>query len=288
MTVEIRDLEGPTRASEEAVERVKRRLEHVPLGPPPGPRLPRWLGPAALGGGVLLAAALWWSTPTLLPVGPLESTVVAGGLTFEPAGRGSLEGTLAEPVVRWESGELQARADRDLTLHTRELHAVGQGDVLLSRSAAGTTLSVRGGSVRVDCLADADGTLEAGAQILCRPVSADSSLARLRRLEPTARLGEIDRALGLVEGTEAARAELGVLRISTLLESGRRPEALSAARDWLAAGGTLRRPEVLRLAAGLALELEGCAGSLELLTELAPHDSEARVALTACDPEENR
>ena len=101
-------------------------------------------------------------------------------------------------------------------------------------------------------------------------------------LAPSELLDEIEAGLARSEGTDVARAELGLLRAFTLASAERPQAALHAARAWLDEGHTLRRDKVQRLAAGLALQLEGCEGALPYLEALGADDPEARAAVQNC------
>lgn len=290
MNLEPKDLEPATRASDDAVQRVKRRLEGVPVGPPGGTS--PWIAGAVVVGGAALAllGAAWLSLETPLPNGPIEGVLDHPKLHLEPEGTGLLEGTAAAPRVRWDGGRLVLEAEVPTVVRTRELELVGEGRFTVTRSMGGSRVEVEAGRVQVTCVEDPDGTLGDGQALGCRPVSADSALGRIQSvtLGLPERLAEIDRAEALAQGTPEARAELGVLRIATLLEAQQPEAALAASRSWLERGSPVRRDEVLRLASALALQTEGCSGAVPLLRALAPTDPEARAALETCTEGENR
>jgi hypothetical protein len=240
------------------VERVKARLNATPL--PAAPlHLARWLGAAGLLMGAGSLVAVWWArtAPDALP-----------------------------ELIHWESGRLALNAASPVLLQTREGQAVGKGDVAVERDALGTRFLVQQGRLAVNCVADDDAVIDAG-EALCRPVSADTMLGRIRALQtlggsPEALLNEVDLAQSRDEGSPPARDELGALRVTLLEATGRPDEALAQARAWLDAGSTVRRNDVLRVAASLALTAEGCAGALPHLNELAASDRQAAAVLSVC------
>lgn len=287
----LQALPGPPEGAE---ARVRARLDDAPSTPPLrlGRLIMAGLAAASLVGLSLVGTGLYLSapsTPTPVDLDLTDAPASATDLDLRPSGAGHLGGTSAAPVLSWDAGAVELDATAPVVLATRELRATGQGRATLTRDALGTHLRVDAGRFDVDCLADdAPGAVGEGSGRLCRPVSADTMLGRVRALSataaPTSLLDEIALGLSRDEGTEAARAELGVLRVATLDAAGRPEEALAAARAWLEDDTSLRRDEVQRLAAGLALALEGCSGALPHLRALADTDDEAAAALTSCSP----
>jgi len=292
----------------DAVARVQARLDDPPAAPP---RLGRPGLRATLLGVIasVLALVAWVLVPSPTD-SPLEAPPVApasapaprldrplpGAASLPPAvvraaGEGHLGGTPERPVVSWFSGELEldGTAARQLTVTTREatLISTDGGRLGVVRDPLGSHVRVLDGSVRATCHAEGpvDRVLIAGDTLTCLPVSIDGMLGRLRAQDPPtpqARLHAITHALSRPQGSDVARAELGALRIATLVELGRPDQALSTAEAWLDSGHTVRRTEVLRFAASLALSRHGCERALPHLTALAPHDDEARAALNTC------
>lgn len=287
----LQALPGPP---EGAVARVRARLDDAPATPPL--RLGRLVAAgsvaAALVGISLVGGALYLAAPVApadVDLDLTEAPTTLPDLALDPAGAGHLGGTTVAPVLSWDAGTVDLDAASPLVLATRELRATGTGRATLTRDALGTHLRVDAGTFDVDCLADTSAApMGEGSERLCRPVSVDTMLGRVRALSATATPGSLldEIALGLSrdQGTDAARAELGVLRVATLDAAGRPEEALAAARAWLDDDTSLRRDEVQRLAAGLALALEGCSGALPHLRALADTDDEAAAALTSCSP----
>lgn len=214
--------------------------------------------------------------------------IAAGGVGL--AGLALAAGWLLAPApvqvqqIAWDDG--QTEVDGPMELTTRELHATGSALATVERSALGTLLTVHRGELAVDCLADTDATLLSGQSLRCRPVTGEASLARLRQLDaeqrPVAELeAERQRALTLPTDPPAA-AELTRLEHVYLLRQRDETAALASARAWLDAGHSLRRNEVQRTAASLALQLEGCDGALPHLDALASTDPEAAHAAATC------
>ena len=285
-----------------AEDRVRARLAASPTRrrPAVGPAL--WL-PVAVAIAGLVAAGIGFSLRRDAPI-PLDTplshdAVAVGGLTLSPQGIGTLEGTSHTPTIGWEAGSLAVDVDPDagidLDVRTREASVRVTGTAFdVVRDALGTRVDLHRGSVVVTCaIDDAPRPLAPGDTITCPPVSADGMLGRVRGLARDgtghdALIDEIDAGLEREEGSPEARVELGVLRISSLARSEARAEALADARVWLDAGHTLRRPDVLRIAASLALDLEGCPGAEPHLDALASTDLQAALALARCTPERAR
>lgn len=287
-----------------AAARVKARV----AGLRPGKRRP-WarVGAAALLGASLLGvlgAALFGEgaplarlvdAPVALDVSGGQA-IVLGGATVDADGHGTLAGTLAQPRLTWRDGRVRVDAtSADMLLETREAEVrVRRRALALSRDVAGTTVEAGRDGAVVRCLVDgAKHDVPAGARFTCPPVSAEGMLGRARHERAAGASGDVvlatvEAGLSRPTGAPAARAELAVLRMQLAVEAGRNREALADARNWLATGPTLRRPEVERLAAALALTEEGCAGALPHLDALAPTSLDAALRLAACAPDRAR
>ncbi len=270
----------------------------------PGPRWWLWAGGVALTASAAAAAWVTLQAPPPAPPAPLAQTLQsAGGWTSESllnevslsfSGNGAVKGTTVKPEISWERGtvnvEVQPNRGIDLTVTTREadVRVVGTG-FSVTRDALGTRVAVLHGKVAVTCTSGESVTLEGGASHVCLPNSPAALLGRARAQEaagaPAADvLATLERGLALTS-PGPVQDELRVRRIEVLVQVGKGPEALEAARAYLDGGAALRRVEVRRMAANLAYSAGGCAAARNDLialggaTDATPED---RARLTAC------
>jgi len=258
---------------------------------------PRWgvWGVAVAGTAIAAAVALWVSTraadPIMHPdVGPAPVTLaielsspaapremeIADGIDVVVEGRGEVGGTPTAPELRWSQGTVGVSVEpgRGLALAviTREARVRVVGTAFeVHRDALGTAVSVSHGRVEVTCTSGGVSLLEPGESITCLPVTAASLLARAHALvdrgsDPEDVLATLQ--LGQRIAAPPVDAEIAVLRMRTLIESGARSRAFDEAEAWLATGRPERRPEVLAIAATLAYGAGGCAFAAPYLDEL--------------------
>lgn len=251
------------------------------------PLVPLVLGAGAFGLVAALALAVV-AARLLAPGGPSDrpidvalapgepgSTSPSPGVALSWQGAGSVGGTEANPEIRWTQGKVGVEVEPGrgigLTVVTREAEVRVIGTVFdVERDALGTRVDVRRGTVGVDCAAGDDHVLHAGDTVTCAPTTAPGLLGRANALKaagapPAEVLTAVD--AGLPTATGPFAAELLALRTEMLAEVGRDADAVDAADRYLAAGGP-RRIDVLRIAAGSALAVGGCARALPYLHQL--------------------
>ena len=257
-------------------------------------RWPVIIGGSLVGGLAFAAAGLTvggvapWSVRDL--DAPLETTArTLRDAELRPDGEGRLLGTTSAPSVLWEQGVLEVQTARELSVLTREGEfRIGAGAATLLRDGRGTTVQAHGGTATVTCEGSEPKTLGSEGSALCRPISAEGMVGRVRLLDVDGLpadelLAEIELGLTLPATGPIATNELQTMRVFQLDRAGRADEALAAARSWLDEGHDSRRAAVQRLAGSLALRLEGCDGARAHLQALAADDADARAALAACD-----
>jgi hypothetical protein len=258
----------------------------------PAPRPRRLLVPVATGAVLAFAAgaalAIFLPQETVEPPAPhtiaLTSEVQATTATPVPGivltyeGKGEVTTWEGKPHVEWRLGRLDVEVEPDkgldLTVSTREgeVRVVGTG-FRVERSPLGTDVSVRHGRVEVRCDGAAARFLGAGESASCLPTSPAGLLGRARQLyevhAPASDvLSAIDRGMQTAEGS--IETELRVLRIRTLLDDGRKDEALADAEAFLAGTTELRRTDVLRMAIEADPRCKRARPFLEALAERAP------------------
>lgn len=263
------------------VARVTRRLRQAPTASPW-----RW-SVVALAAAVALAAvvAAWPSAPRVADV----------RMAFD--GVGHVERSGAAPLVVWESGtaHLDVTPQRGLALSVRTPEAVIQvvGTVFdVHRQAHSTRVTVERGAVDVECVGNAHVLVPAGESVTCLPGTLDGWVARALELpDPAARLEAVDRALGLVGGSEAVQTELLALRVTTLTALGRGEEAFDTAQGVAARPGA--PAAVLAFVARERFAREGCGAVPAVYAALAVEPSAPEGLLAAScvadsDPAEAR
>ena len=262
-------------------------------------RRPARRSPLRLGllGAAALATLLLWPRPAALSLALVEEGTLqpVPGLSLAVAGRGELGGTEAAPRLEWLEGELSVDLDPsahlDLVIQTREATVRVIGTAFeVDRDALGTRVTVQRGVVGLRCDGVQERPLPAGETATCFPLNAAGLLARARALtreegREGAVLESIQRGLEDTDADVAVVGELRVMEAETEARMGKPAAALAAARAYLALPVTPRRVSVTRLAAGLALEVEGCTGALSLLEELAATDLEAALRVAECAPD---
>ena len=223
----------------------------------------------------------------ILNTGDVQALEPVVGLRLQSQGIGMVGGTEQSPEIAWTTGVLDLDVDPEAGLSVSIQTTDGRISVLgtvfrVERNALGTEVSVREGRVQVDCEDGSSHTLVSDASTLCLPTTGAGMLARARSLEsnPEDSLVAIERGLSL-EPSAAIVGELLYHQISTLESLQREAEALRAARAYLSDGGP-REMEVLRTAASLALEEEGCVGALPFLARLASTQEDAARYHEAC------
>ncbi len=262
LIAEARDSLRPSPESLARVEAEVRRREAARARP-------AWVGPAA---GLCLAAAavFFFLRPPVVVTGELgaaPSAALGQNVVVAAAGEGSVEGTEEAMVLSWRRGLLSVEVEPnqgvslDVATEEGRVHVVGTGfDV--DRGPLGTTVTVRHGRVRVDCVRGGESFLGAGESRVCLPTTPAGALRRILAVQgsasPDALLGEVDAALALPAPPGAIAAELLALRAETLVAAGRPAEAASAAETALSQETVTRAEELHRLAAELRLAAGEC------------------------------
>ncbi|MEO0601328.1 MAG: FecR domain-containing protein [Myxococcota bacterium] len=223
--------------------------------------------PLLLGALTLSAAAGLWAMLATPPTGvaPEALDVVlddAAGhartltraVEVEARGEGRVGGTVAEPHVDWERGELLVRVDPEAGIHlvvdTPESRVTVLGTVFsVVRTPLGTEVTVERGEVAVACRdTGTEARLGPGEVAACRPSTAAGLLGRARTLEARGAsfdevVAALSRALEL-DSPAVVRGEILAQQIRIFRAAGRRTEALLAAQQYLDEGHTTRRKEV--------------------------------------------
>lgn len=262
LIAEARDSLRPSPESLARVEAEVRRREAVRTRP-------GWAAPTA---GLCLAAAavfLFLRPPVVVTgeLGAAPSAALGQNVVVAAAGEGSVEGTEEAMVLSWRRGLLSVEVEPnqgvslDVATEEGRVHVVGTGfDV--DRGPLGTTVTVRHGRVRVDCVRGGESFLGAGESRVCLPTTPAGALRRILAVQgsasPDALLGEVDAALALPAPPGAIAAELLALRAETLVAAGRPAEAASAAETALSQETVTRAEELHRLAAELRLAAGQC------------------------------
>lgn len=278
----LAEIPGPSHG---ASARVAARLERTLAAPAPRSRLPM-LAAAAAPLALAAAAVLYLGVPSETPPmrGPIASEATWGvgnlssvHLTYR--GVGEVAGPDNAPEIQWQRGvihvEVQPEKGIDLRVRTREaeVRVVGTG-FTVRRDALGTEVDVRHGKVETTCEGESPVLLAAGESRVCLPRSAAGLLGRAHALADSggtaaATIEALDLGLALATPGEPVRDELLALKIDVLRRDGQAATALDAAREVVTAGSGLRRDEVLRIAAGIALDQGGCASSAPWLLEVS-------------------
>jgi hypothetical protein len=228
--------------------------------------------------------------------GPSDGPVQAGPkVRLQLDGTGELRGDSQAPRLAWSAGKVEVsvepNAGIDLRVQTREGEVRVVGTVFsVERDPLGTTVGVSRGKVEVACEGKPARYLSAGQSSTCWPTSAGGLLGRARALHSSGAsaglvLETIQAGLAQGKGEGPIHDELAVLRIQQLQAAGQPSEALPAARDYLAAGSTLRRAEVARLAAELLDDDSSCedaAGILAALRESGTIDAVPEALAERC------
>lgn len=236
----------------------------------------------AVAAATALAAAL---VIGLRPPAPVDraldhaGAVALGNLVqVDSRGEGAVIGSADDMAVTWTRGTLSVEVEPDRGVHLRVETDEGTAQVVgtgfdVDRGALGTTVTVRHGRVRVDCVRGGESFLGAGESRTCEPVRAAGALRRALALQgvvtPSQLLTEVDGALARPDAGGPVAAELLALRAGTLVEAGRRAEAVDAAERALAHPDVTRATELHRVAARLLLESDDCARALPHLDALA-------------------
>ncbi|MEM6930132.1 MAG: FecR domain-containing protein, partial [Myxococcota bacterium] len=209
--------------------------------------------PLALGALTLTAAAALWaviaSTPSPAPTDPLDVVLddasghprsLTEAVEVEARGEGRVGGTVAEPRVDWERGELRVRVDPEAGIHlvvdTPESRVTVLGTVFsVVRSPLGTEVAVERGEVAVACRdVDTEARIGPGQVASCQPSTAAGLLGRARTLE--ARGASLDEVIGVLtralerDSPAVVRGEVLAQQIRIFRAAGRRTEALLAAQ----------------------------------------------------------
>lgn len=244
----------------------------------------RWAIPAAGIGLSLAAAAFFFLQPPVevtRELGAAAPAALGANVIVEADGDGAVAGTEEAMVVSWRRGKLSVEVEPNqgvaLQVNTEEgkVFVVGTGfDV--ERGPLGTTVSVRHGRVRVECVRGGESFLGEGESRVCLPTTSAGVLRRVLAVQgsasPADLLGEVDSALAFPAVGGVVAAELLALRAETLLAGGRTAEAAGAAEAALAHPDVTRAEELRRMAAQLRLEAGDCAGArphVEALLALA-------------------
>jgi len=224
---------------------------------------------------------------SLVDSGALQEITPVSGLKLRFEGTGEISGSEQAPHIQWFGGRIEVDVDPQAGLAMSIETAEGRVEVLgtvfdLERSALGTTVGVSHGKVQLDCQDGSSHTLVSDARALCLPVTGAGMLGRARALstDPEAVLQAIERGEEL-GSSPAIRSELLALEVDTLAGLGRNAEALVRARKYLEMSGP-REMEVLRTAANLSLQEEGCLGALPYLERLAPTQPDAASYYVEC------
>jgi hypothetical protein len=286
----LRDLPPVPR---EAVDRVRSRVDATLERRRPARRPAPLL---ILGGAMaVVAVALAW------PRDPRVEAVLTAAATSAPTpevhlawdGEGALSGTRYAPRIAWSRGqvevEVEPERDVDLVVETPEAMITVVGTVFtVTRDRLGTRVDVSRGTVDVVCQGLEPVRVTAGGSTTCLPVRGAELLGRARLLQAqgasgTDVLDTIERGLER-QASGPIRSELLALEVAQLASAGRDREALDKADEYLASGDPLRRSDVRRLAARIALREHGCARALAYLEAQISEDpsEEDRAAAAAC------
>ncbi len=182
------------------------------------------------------------------------------GVLLAFSGQGSVQGTVAEPSVKWERGTLHVEVVPNLGIHfavaTREaeVSVIGTG-FTVNRDRMGTSVEVQHGRVEVTCENGAASLLNPGDRRECLPRTAMGLIGRADALQEegaSARevLEVVELGLALAE-SGYARDELRVRRIRALVELGRNGDARRFAVEFLSDAAGDRTEEVRSMLAAL-------------------------------------
>lgn len=255
-------------------------------------RRPEWVLGAL---GAAMAAAL-----LLVVVRPETARDVAlsnGDVTLSPvvsvatAGAGQARGAGPDWQVDWQSGRIDVSVVPDagarVSVVTREARVEVVGTAFsVDRDALGTSVDVAHGRVVVTCFADGRVyTLGGNEAAVCTPTTASGLLARASALAERGDAAGVQEALDAADALPqdpAVRAEVGFLRMSTLVSGGQLDQAAAIADDLLALPAHARTGEVLSIALHLALLREDCAQVKEYLADLGPGNDDLRSRADQC------
>lgn len=182
------------------------------------------------------------------------------GLLLAFSGQGSLEGTDAEPSVKWEKGTLHVEVVPNLGIHfrveTREaaVKVIGTG-FTVKRDKKGTSVEVQHGRVEVTCENGAATLLNPGDRRECVPTTAAGLIGRADALHEEGAgarevLEVVELGLAIAE-PGFTRDELRVRRIRALVELGRNVDARRYADEFLSGAPGSRADEVRSMVAAI-------------------------------------
>jgi hypothetical protein len=236
------------------------------------PSRPAWVAPAAgvLAAAAALAFALRPPPDVSGTLGEVPAAALGEHVLVSAEGEGMVAGNGEAMVMTWQRGRLSVEVEPDqgvdLEVKTEEgsVFVVGTGfDV--ERGPIGTTVNVRHGRVRVECVRSGVSMLGAGESRVCLPTTPAGALRRILAVQagvtPAVLLDEVDAALALPGAEGAVAGELHALRVDTLLAAERPLEAAAAAETALAQPTVTRAEELHRLAAELRLGAGDCSGA---------------------------
>ena len=201
---------------------------------------------------------------TLGPAGDLQ----LDGLGLVAHGVGALEGTDAQPTVRWEQGSVRLDVDPTAGRRVRVETPDGAVEVLgtifrVTRDPLGTEVAVERGRVAFACTSGAVSELAAGESSWCLPTTAGGLLGRARALDaagaaPDAVLATLDAGLAVAGPGSALSVELSYRRLPVLVALDRPAQAAAAGVAYLAAGHALHRGPVAAQTVALAVSVGDC------------------------------
>lgn len=289
----LRDRSEPDDAALTRVERRVRSSLHIQRAH----RLrPAWLAVTVATAASALILIYRSPSPIDLNIETSTTTAIplARDVALEAAGRGHATGDERAPRLRWDEGTLGVEVtpnrgvDLEITTDEAIIRVIGTG-FSVDRGALGTAVAVRHGRVSVDCIAGGSSILTQGQSVECAPTRPSGLLARARAQAARgdapdvvlATLSQADRP----DDPPALAGEIVALQVDVLRNAGRDDEALAAARRYLDAGYTPRRPEIRRIASAILYAHGGCSEALPLLRQAVSEggDAEDAQALSACE-----
>ncbi len=278
----------------EGEARVWKRLQ-ASRSRPARPAWPRLLGGIGVAAAAAAAALVGFDVPRreLLDDVDGERLSWSDEIRLDIQGEGVAEGSRKDLTVQWRSGTLRAEVAHDRGNHvavvTEEATVTVVGTVFaVERGPLGTRTWVDRGKVRVECVDGAlyDVTAATGA-VTCLPTRAGALLGRADALvgmqaEPELVLDTVVRGLGVAEAGSAVEGELLARRVEQEARRDGVDAVAEAARAYVDGGHTLRRDEVVRTAARLAVQAGRCGEGAAWLEEGAAAPLEDRLALARC------
>lgn len=249
--LELLDQEdGPTPAAE---ARLRARLKQ--------PRRPPLWVPALV---LAALALLFLLRPEPEPEPPRALQVELGdqavqpmeALSLQPRGAGELSGTERDVRIAWEAGRLEVELDPEaevaLQVQTREGTVVVTGTVFsVERSALGTEVELRRGSVELTCVGQAPRPLRPDEAFTCPPTTGPGMLNRALHLDQQGApreevLSNLDQALQLAPAGHPVRGEILAMTADLRALEGDVAGAAQAAQQYLDEGYTMRAEELRR------------------------------------------